>query len=734
MSKQPDSRKKRLFTLVAVLFPFILILLFEMSLRLFNYGGNQKLFVTGPEEQISHFWMCNPNVGKRYFYMLDFTPSPPKDLFLKIKPENGYRIFVLGGSTTAGFPYGYNLMFPRILQFQLSELFPDKHIEVVNTAMSAVNSHTLVDFMDEILEQQPDAILVYAGHNEYYGAMGVGSQESFSDNPAFINAYMKLRTFRIFQLVRNAVGSLRQGVSKVTSGGTDIDPTNTMMARIVREQKIPYKSDMYNQGLQQFDANMRRIIEKAQQQNVPILISELVSNVKDQPPFISIKDDSLPTAEKAFSIGTKLLQQGDVDDARTALNMAKDVDALRFRASEELNEMIRSLGREYNVPVVPMLSAFETHARDNIIGNELILEHLHPNAFGYFIMADAFLNTMRTNGLVSSVWDADNIRPMHELMANWGWTEIDTASAALSIHYLKGGWPFQPEIQPNHALQNYFPKTRAESLSVRILTEKQFSVVVGHVDMGSYYESQGEYEKAFREFKAAYYTIPNEMEFYEKAVTNLLRLQDYQQAYDVLKLSFRYGSSALTNKWMGQLLVGQQRYSEALPFLQTAYDKLPEDKQVIGHLATSLDVLGESQQAAELRDAHGITQADGVDPASSQLLYTALLKQGQQLLQEKEYEKALPILKKAHAIKPDIVTFRWIGMVDLAVGNIEEGVAYLEKVVRDNPDDFQTHYNLVNGYITLGQKDQAKATIRQMEKIRPNFNDPQKIRRRVEEM
>jgi tetratricopeptide (TPR) repeat protein len=319
-------------------------------------------------------------------------------------------------------------------------------------------------------------------------------------------------------------------------------------------------------------------------------------------------------------------------------------------------------------------------------------------------------------------------------MADWGWTELDTAAANLSIHYLKGGWPFQPAVMPNHALENYFPKTRAESLSVRILTEKQFSVVVGHVDMGNYYESTGEYEKAFREFKAAYYTIPHEMEFYEKAVTNLLRLQDYQQAYEVLKLSFRYGSSGLTNKWMGQLLVGQQRHAEALPYLQTAYALLPQDKQVASHLALCLDMQGDTERANELRSTHGITAADNTDATTSQLLYTALIKQGQKLLKEKKYEEALPVLKKAHAIKPDQITFKWIGMVDLAVGNIEEGVAFLEKVVQDNPDDFQSHYNLCNGYIKLGQKAQAEATIAAMEMIRPNFDDPQNIRQRVAAM
>ena len=152
--------KKRFFSTILLLIPLILLISIELALRVLDYGGNLDLFITGPEEQISHYWMGNPNLGERYFFRQNTKPAPPKDLFLKNKPENGYRIFVIGGSTAAGFPYGYNVMFSRILNFQLSSVFPDRHIEVINTAMSAVNTYTFLDILDEILEQQPDAILI----------------------------------------------------------------------------------------------------------------------------------------------------------------------------------------------------------------------------------------------------------------------------------------------------------------------------------------------------------------------------------------------------------------------------------------------------------------------------------------------------------------------------------------------------------------------------------------------
>ena len=41
--------------------------------------------------------------------------------------------------------------------------------------MAAVTSYVLLDFADEIIAQQPDAVVIYTGHNEYLGIGGVGS-------------------------------------------------------------------------------------------------------------------------------------------------------------------------------------------------------------------------------------------------------------------------------------------------------------------------------------------------------------------------------------------------------------------------------------------------------------------------------------------------------------------------------------------------------------------------------
>ena len=77
-----------------------------------------------------------------------------------------------------GFPYPNNISFQRMLKYQLQKTNPDKDIEIINLALTAINSYTFYDFAQELVHFEPDAIFIYGGHNEYYGALGVGSNNT----------------------------------------------------------------------------------------------------------------------------------------------------------------------------------------------------------------------------------------------------------------------------------------------------------------------------------------------------------------------------------------------------------------------------------------------------------------------------------------------------------------------------------------------------------------------------
>jgi len=549
--------------------------LIEMGLRLFEYGGNQDLFISMSGEY-SAYKQSNPAVAKRYFVKEKSLPSPSRDIFLKKKPENGYRIFVLGGSSAAGYPYSENVMFSRILHRWLSNTFPEKNIEMINTAMPAVNSYTLLDFVDEILENEPDAVLVYAGHNEFYGALGIGSSESLGKSTAMINFVLRFQQLKTVQLIRNFI----YGLFSLFKGENDIVPNSTLMERMVAEQSIYYQSEIYKAGLNQFKTNLSEIIHKVKEANVKILVSELVSNIRHQKPFVSQKGRF--NADSVFTLAKSFDKKGNFQKAKELYYKAKDYDQLRFRAPEEFNQIIHDLADQNKIPVVPLKEIYDKNSKNNIVGNNLILEHLHPNYNGYVLMAQAFLGTMKSHKFVSSNWPTiENVNQKE----NTGITSLDSSLAALKINILKSGWPFKKGSTVNTVLANYKPKNIVDSLAYKIWNEDAYSLEHGHVALAQYNSGKKNYEAAFNEYTALTQLTPYNSSPYIKAAEMLIKMQKFNEAGIFLETSLKYENSFYANKWLGQILLGQKKNKRGLKHLKEAYKQNNRDVQLLYNLS-----------------------------------------------------------------------------------------------------------------------------------------------------
>lgn len=172
-----STSKKNVFVLIALWMPFVLFVLLELGLRMGGYSGDPKLFLKFQGYGGGELYRSNPNFAARYFLNAHLRSTPSRDRFLLEKPGNRLRLFVLGESTTAGYPCGFNGMFSRVLSDALIDVLSTNPIEVVNSATSAVNSYTVYDQIDVTIDHKPDGVMIYLGHNEFYGALGVASSE-----------------------------------------------------------------------------------------------------------------------------------------------------------------------------------------------------------------------------------------------------------------------------------------------------------------------------------------------------------------------------------------------------------------------------------------------------------------------------------------------------------------------------------------------------------------------------
>ena len=419
-----------MFGAIALMLPLALLLALEGCLRLVGYGDDHPLFV--PTESMEGYLQPNPRIIRRYFADDRSAPrvSPDTHYFRATKPEESLRIVIMGGSTAAGFPLGRFASLSGMLSQRFKRLYPDSDIEVVSVAMSAINSYALLDFTDEVLEVKPDLVLIYTGHNEYLGIMGVASTYLGGTSRWLKLAMLNLNQLRIFQFLRSLLGS--------EPASSEPSSEATLMARVARGGEIPLDSSMFIAGLEQFSSNLTRILDAFQSQDVPVVLGTLVSNERDQRPLAKAHAET--NADIAFADAERLEMEKNFSEAAHAYRRARDLDGLRFRAPSQFNEIIRAQSARDGVYIADVESVFRQHSEHGIIGVSLMYEHLHPNPRGYFLMAEAFVESIQRQGLVSG--EAQNF-PSELAWREVPLTEVDQRLGRLKVDQILSGFPFQ---------------------------------------------------------------------------------------------------------------------------------------------------------------------------------------------------------------------------------------------------------------------------------------------------
>lgn len=493
--KQEGKKNIVLFKILAIAIPFVVLILLEIGLRVFGYGSSYSLFVESPAHP--GYYQMNPAVSHKYFLQQANATIGDRDLFKIKKDSNTLRLFVLGGSSAIGYPYFHNGSFHRWLKFRLMKEFPDANFEVINLALTAVNSYTLYDFTKQLVSYSPDAVLIYAGHNEYYGALGVASTSTLGQHPGWVRFVIALRKFRLVQLATNIYLKTRQRI-----GRSYVDSRENLMERMVKRQEIKSGSSVYRAGLKQFSINMRDILATLSQHKIPVFIGDVISNEKDQPPFISVLRDTakakifFPVYNRALasmaqgdSMAAKvsLLRAWKIDStyaacnyllgqiayrgkdyklARAYFNDAVQYDCLRFRAPQAINDSIDLYSQNFpGVYFVDVGEEFRTHSPHRIIGRETVLEHLHPNLFGYALLSDAFYQSIIGSGLLHR-FHSEGAMSFSDLWRDMPITAVDSLHGRYETMLLKEGWPFNEAISDSVKLPDSFEGRLAGAYSV----------------------------------------------------------------------------------------------------------------------------------------------------------------------------------------------------------------------------------------------------------------------------
>ena len=508
--------KQKLFFLSLVIIPLLLIVCVEIFLVAINYGSSYKLFL---DDGINY--RTNQNYAQKYFTSNDIAiPQLLEQNFRKEKVKNGIRIVCLGGSTTAGFPFEININFPYFIRRYLETSHPDKSIELINLGISAVNSHAVLDMCPDIEAIKPDIILIYMGHNEFYGAMGLASNEFIGNKRWLIKLVLNLRELRLYQLLENSIGKIAFNLNSKEKS----KQSETLMKALIGQNQIQPDDIIRKKTYDNFKANLDEILHFWNGKNIPVIISDLVSNLKDQPPLgPSIALDQISrqvfenfetfyanqewhqgigllhelinsnpkNAQLHYYFGNCFFQLKQNEKALEHLKLARDFDPAPFRAPSEINKIIKQLTNSSNALFVSAESLFSTISPNRITDNSLFLEHLHPNPTGNELLSKVFIQP-----LIKIIEDRSIAISDINLFRDY--TSLDIAIGELKILDLIKQPPFSKNIR--------FEPTQMDDPKILELAKahvyKNLFWDEAHLKLGQYYQKKSALDKALKEYAA----------------------------------------------------------------------------------------------------------------------------------------------------------------------------------------------------------------------------------------
>lgn len=404
--------------LAATVVPVILLALLEGCLWIFNIGYPTGFLL--PSENHGEKTFIQNNQFTRRFFGARLGRHPHPFSFTRKKMPNTIRIFVFGESAAYGDPQPEFSM-SRMLEALLALRHPGTHFEVINTGITAINSHVIHDIARDCARAEGDIWVLYMGNNEVVGPCGGGTVFGLKTPPLpIIRAGYYLKATRTGELFDTARTWLQPApTSKTDWGGMEMFLGSQLRA------DDPHMEKTYDY----FARNLADIIRIGRDAGAKIVVSTVAVNLKDCAPFGSLHRANLSDAERerwnrdyqAGVIAQKASQYREalndfqeaarIDDTFADLRFrqaqcelalgntgvaerqfvaARDLDTLRFRCDSKLNEIIRGAasnrGKE-GILVADSEKDLASRSPENLPGTNFFYEHVHLNFHGNYLVA-----------------------------------------------------------------------------------------------------------------------------------------------------------------------------------------------------------------------------------------------------------------------------------------------------------------------------------------------------------
>jgi tetratricopeptide (TPR) repeat protein len=736
--------------------PLLILVVLEVALRLADYGYPTTFFL---RQRIGDqtFYVPNDRFGHRFF-PATIARTPFAMRMPEKKSANTYRIFVFGESAAQGDPdptFGVS----RYLHTLLRQRYPGHDFEVVCVAMTAINSHAILPIARECAVLDGDLWIIYMGNNEMVGPYGAATIFGPKAPPLMlVRASIALKSTRLGQLIASVVGRFRKdpAAQKSWSG-----------LNMFKENLLASNDSGRLRAYRNFAGNVESILHAGRQTGIPVLLSTVACNLADCSPFGSLhradlSDDQKTAWSQHFDAGVQSQKIGDFPAARAAFatasdidpqyaeiqyrmgqcdfrstnfvsarhefELARDYDAMVFRADAQINSIIARAAQSHERDRVLFVNAAEalaTNSTGAVTGEDLFYEHVHLDFEGNYRLAKLFATEIARH--LPAAFTENKAKD---------WASADECDRALAVspwdrHRL---WqanfsrvsepPFTSQLDDAARAKRYM--ARLEQLRGQMTVEAQAQTrklyqdalrtapddIDLHGNFAQVLADFSDFGGAVKEQRRVCELLPQSAAAFHRTGLLLIRQNEMGLAAAELKhaLSLRPDYVPALNE-LGIIFANQQKTLEAEQVFQRSISLNPGYVESFINLGFMKQSTGKMSEALAAYASAAELQPEG--PAAYFSKGAALANQGQAA-------DAAKLFQAAGWMNPSFWQARYLLGVELVqLGRADEAEVQFAEVVRLRPDLAKAHLNLGVALAKRGKLDEALVQFETAMKLNP---------------
>lgn len=457
-----------------ILFSFIPIIGFFLLLEaLLRLGGIDKTDMlinlsAGFSGRETHFTFLKDDHGSPVVK----TKSMPRALFgrellnpaaFSQKRDPGvFRIILLGGSTTYGWPLDDRFSYASWLRAGLPESADGRRFEILNFGVPGYGSRRILNLVRESLRFDPDMMILLTGHNEIL-------ESEFSESvikmpEPLVAAHARLvEHSRLYGLLNFLAVRIRRTFSPADQ------PLRPTLPRVYRPQRSLLVEEAFRR-------NLRRILHLCREESVPLVLCTVPANILDMPPNGDFPPSSWETAPPDipslleqrprdallhYRYGRYLYEAGEYEKAGEHLQKACDYDPIALRVTSRLNRAIRETASGGGGSLVDLREVFQEKAPRRIPGNDLFSDNCHPNIESHQMIAFALACFLARRSWIAVLpgWEEDFQDKVRQASDNQPLNDRDL------YHY----WQYMASFYSLHGAEEQYRESRER---MRVLEEK----------------------------------------------------------------------------------------------------------------------------------------------------------------------------------------------------------------------------------------------------------------------